>query len=383
MIFDDLGRSKLHTGPKRLWLWGGHTIQFIRKVVASSTQFLVITRVDGTKEHRIGPTFEWHNPTKFKSIEVNDVFQIYDNQAIVVYSEDTDKIVSRRVVRGPITFVPEANEWIGTFSWHGPYSDKDPGRHKAGSAKQTKLDLTPTNMPVDIKDVRSSDDCTLTVKMIMFFQLVDVDRMLNTTQDPTGDMINALSADVISRAAENTFEAFVENSPQLNSLETFTALAKRAPAIGFKLIKVVYLGYAGNATMRAMNDTAIITRTRQKLALEKRQQELLLADYTLSKKQALDEKRRTLTQINMEHDIKLKETAELSRRENNLKMAEAERAHTRTMHSERARKLELLKENGVDLTKYLVASQLAANHDSRDASGARSPSKVRVGVGAV
>lgn len=356
LVYDELGRSELHLGPKRMWRRGAHTFQFIPKKVASSTEYLALTDHQGRKNHKMGPCYEWFNPVVYKSIEVCNVVQVQNKEAIVVYNEDTDAVVSRDIVYGPRTFVPKANEWIGQFSWHGPTAENK-ARHKAGHARLQKLSLTPTNMAVEIKDARSSDDCTITVNMIMFHQLVDVNQMLNTTQDPVGDLISAMCADVISMVAENTFENFVEQSPLLNKMTTFPELSKRAPAIGFHVIKVVYMGYAGNATMQRMHDNSITTRTRQKLNLEKRQQEMLLAEYTLGKKKVLDEKRRKLAALRQDHSLAILEMADASRRAEDDAKQQLARDHMRAMHEEKSRKLDLLKEQGVDLTKYVVATQ--------------------------
>lgn len=282
-----------------------------------------------------------------------------------MYSEEgevSNKKVTRKIVMGPRSFVPRSCEWVQTFSWHGPMGEKA-GRHKAGQTNTDRLSLMQQNMEVDIKDVRSSDDCELTVRMILFYRLTNIEQMLNTTQDPTGDLINAMCADVISRVAESTFENFVERSSELNDLSSFPALTKRAPAIGFEVVKVVYLGYVGNETMERMCDTAITARTRQKLNIEKRQQELLLEEYTLNKQQEVDEKQRTLNQIRQEHQLGLQELEQTHASDQELRADSLVREHKKVMHQEQSRKLDVLKENGVELTKYMVAMKQAENQD--------------------
>jgi len=364
VIFDELGRSKMHYGPKRLWLRGQHTVQFVKKHVANGTQYLVITMQDGSRVHMNGPCHEFQNPAVHKSIEVKKQMQVQEGEAIVVYSEEGEankKKVTREIVMGPRSFVPRSCEWVQTHEWHGPMGS-NPGRHKAKQNKMSRLSLMQQNMEVEVKDVRSSDDCELTVRMIMFYRLTNIEQMLNTTQDPTGDLINAMCADVISRVAESTFETFVERSSELNDLSTFPALTKRAPAIGFEVVKVVYLGYVGNETMQRMHDTSITTRTRQKLQLEKRQQELLLEEYTLNKEQELSEKQRTLTQIQEEHQLALQEVEQAFNTDQELNAANLLREHKKMMDEEQSRKLDVLKENGVDLTRYMVAMKQAENY---------------------
>merc|ERR1712226_534874 len=206
--FRRAGQEQDALRAKRLWLRGQHTVQFVKKHVANGTQYLVITMQDGSRVHMNGPCHEFQNPAVHKSIEVKKQMQVQEGEAIVVYSEEGEankKKVTREIVMGPRSFVPRSCEWVQTHEWHGPMGS-NPGRHKAKQNKMSRLSLMQQNMEVEVKDVRSSDDCELTVRMVMFYRLTNIEQMLNTTQDPTGDLINAMCADVISRVAESTFE---------------------------------------------------------------------------------------------------------------------------------------------------------------------------------
>eukprot|EP00955_Chlamydomonas_euryale_P011019 118728-Chlamydomonas_euryale.AAC.2 len=50
----------------------------------------------------------------------------------------------------------------------------------------------PTPHFTPTQGVRTSDDASLTVKFMIFFQLDNLELMLNSTHDPIGDFINAL-----------------------------------------------------------------------------------------------------------------------------------------------------------------------------------------------
>ncbi len=52
-------------------------------------------------------------------------------------------------------------------------------------------------MYFDVENVRTADDALLIIKVMVFFELVDIEKMLDQTHDPIADFINALSADVV------------------------------------------------------------------------------------------------------------------------------------------------------------------------------------------
>jgi len=104
-------------------------------------------------------------------------------------------------------------------------------------------------MYFDVDDVRTADDALVVVKLMIFFELVDIERMLDQTHDPVADFINAVSADVIDFAATLTFEQFKEQTERLNELETYPQLVARSERIGYRINKVVYRGYHASALL--------------------------------------------------------------------------------------------------------------------------------------
>ena len=98
----------------------------------------------------------------------------------------------------------------------------------------------PTALPP--QGVRTADDASLTVKVMVFYSLTNLELMLNSTHDPIGDFINALLADLMNFGSRFTYEQFIQNASKLSDLETFPVLCSRAEAVGFSIGKVVYRG---------------------------------------------------------------------------------------------------------------------------------------------
>src|SRR5206468_1589707 len=86
--------------------------------------------------------------------------------------------------------------------------------------------------------VYRADDALITVKLMIFFELMDIEVMLEQTHDPVADFINAVSADVIDFASRLTFEQFKHQTDQLSARETYTQLSQRAGRIGYRINKV-------------------------------------------------------------------------------------------------------------------------------------------------
>ena len=61
--------------------------------------------------------------------------------------------------------------------------------------------------------MRTADDALLTVKLMVFYELVDAERMLDSSRDPIADIINAVTGD-----AAALFRDRVPRSPLLWNL---------------------------------------------------------------------------------------------------------------------------------------------------------------------
>ena len=80
---------------------------------------------------------------------------------------------------------------------------------------------------------------------MIFYQVEDLDRMLEATADPIADIINATCSDTVQYCSKLTYEEFVNSTSNMNDLKTYAQLTERVDAIGYK---VVYLidGFKGD-----------------------------------------------------------------------------------------------------------------------------------------
>merc|ERR1719188_2934403 len=137
----------------------------------------------------------------------------------------------------------------------------------------------------NVSEVRTNDDTLITIKLMLFFDLIDIEKMLDATPDPIGDFINAASSDVIAFCSAVSYETFLNETHKLNQLSTFAQLVSRAEHIGYKIDKVVFRGFQAGAKLQAMHDDAIQERTRLRLLEETQAQEQRAMDLRLAAEQ--------------------------------------------------------------------------------------------------
>jgi hypothetical protein len=359
------GRMEVIVGPKRVLAWGKR-FERMRHFVAHPGEFLIVRFRDGRQEHLVGPTDVWFDPRIHETVTRQDALQLAAKEAVIVYSRPAGaEAISRRIVHGPMLFVPAPGEWLHTFAWHGSDGGSQGQRKVAKGLVFQKLWLMPDQMYHDVTDVRTADDAVLTIKLMMFFELLDIDRMLEATHDPIGDFINAATSDVVDFCGQRTFDEFKKDTGRLNELETYRQLTVRAAQNGYRINKVVYRGYGAPDRLQAMHDQAIEARTRLQLERATEEQAQGLEDYKLRAQMNRATSRRTeqavevqteieLAQKRQEAELRTKESERNANREQRRRDAEAE-IEVRRQADERTRQhLAALKEMGVDLTAFLT-----------------------------
>jgi hypothetical protein len=358
------GSVEVIVGPRRVWR-GSNRFEVMAHYVAHPGEFLVVRFRDGRQEHLTGPSNLWFDPRAHMEVSKEDALQIAAKEAVVVYSKGGDGTVSRRVVHGPATFVPAPGEWLHTFSWHGSRGGHKGYQKVPNALVFQKLWLLPDQMYHDVPDVRTGDDAVITIRLMLFFELVDVETMLGTTHDPIGDFVNAATSDVVEFTGRNDFDGFKRQTDKLNDLATYRQLVARAEQCGYRINKIVYRGYGAPESLQRMHDEAIESRTRLQLERATQQQAQDLEDFKLERQLARAERQRT------EHEATVVQEIELGQRRQQAalraKQAEREFAREQTWHDTeqhqklartgdgaRREHLAALRELGVDLTEMLT-----------------------------
>ena len=286
------GTMEVIVGPRRVWK-GRNVFAPMRHYVAHPGEFLIIRYRDGRQEHRAGPTEVWLDPRVHQEITSEDALQLAAKEAVVVYSRPAqESAIQRRIEYGPAQFIPQPGEWLHTFSWHASKGGHLGVQKVPHGLVFQKLWLMPDQMYHDVTDVRTADDALLTVRLMIFFELIDIERMLEATHDPIGDFVNAATSDVVDFTGRYDFESFKRNTTHLNELETYRQLTGRAQQCGYRINKVVYRGYGAPVALQQMHDQAIQARTKLQLDRATEQQAQDLENYKLEAQIGRAQKRR-------------------------------------------------------------------------------------------
>src|SRR5262249_24100351 len=171
-VWNHKGEVRFVHGPRRMLLFRDR-IEPLARFSAESHQYLAARFLDGRVEHLRGPIDLWFNPVEHAAITVESSIAVDAHEALVLYQRADNGAVTRRVLQGPAQYVPEPNEWLHEFRWHGA-DPRNPNRKVPRALQFTKLRIIPDQMYFDVCDVRTADDALLTVKLMVFFELADI-----------------------------------------------------------------------------------------------------------------------------------------------------------------------------------------------------------------
>lgn len=357
------GHATRVDGPQAIWVLG-RRVQRLDQYLAGPEEFLRVRCNDGVTSHHAGPVALWFDPLLHQEIEVARKLKLNANEAVIVYRTEGQKVI-RRVERGPALLMAAPDEWLHQFSWHGA-DPKNPRRKRPSALCFEKLRVIPDQLYYDVENVRTADDALITVQLMVFFELVDIDGMLDRTHDPIADFINAATADVIDFAAARPFDRFKEQTERLNEMVTYSQLSKRAELIGYRVTKIVYRGYEANSALQAMHDDAIESRTRLKLGAETERQAQDLADLKQTREAERETERREQEAATVKHrnglaaaerqaELRLERLAEEQQLELSQLANGQELQQRQAKDAQRLQFLDGAAALKIDLTRYLVA----------------------------
>ncbi len=362
------GRVVVLEGPCRVWR-GSNTFEPMPHFVAHPGEFLIVRFRNGNQEHLAGPSDVWFDARVHLEVSREEALQIATKEAVVVYSKSEETgAVTRRVEYGPATFIPKPGEWLHTFSWHGSRGGATGYQKVPNALVFQKLWMLPDQMYHDVPDVRTADDAVLTIRLMLFFELVDVELMLSTTHDPIGDFVNAATSDVVEFTGRHDFESFKRHTDRLNDLATYKQVTARAAQCGYRINKIVYRGYGAPDSLQRMHDEAIEQRTRLQLERATQQQAQELEDFKQERHFARATRERAeadaaaaqeidLARRKQEADLeRQRATREFDRAQTSADAAQRIEADVKAQSEERTH-LTALHALGVDLTALLTQSR--------------------------
>eukprot|EP01084_Bolivina_argentea_P102942 184412_1 len=338
-LWNEDGTLEIIDGPKRVYVGNGR-LSSLSHYKASSAQYLHIEYKDGTIKRIAGPSSLWYNPLEHKMVYVNEMKIIGENEAMILYRQnDETQELQKHILTGPMKYIPSSNsyEYFHEFQWSYPTASGATGLATQGSVRFQKIRLLPSYVYFDVPNVRTSDDIVITVKSMIFYELIDLQKLMDKTRDPMLVMINALIADIIQYTSNKEFNAFKSTGHELNELETYPQLCVKANEIGFHISKIVFRGYESSDRLQSVHDDAM----KRRIELDVDNEKQMLALKTEKEKFELKcEKQRRELELENERvtqEFKQKEVAN-----------EMQLSHLSAVNDEKLRYYELMKKNGIE-----------------------------------
>jgi hypothetical protein len=275
-------------------------------------------------------------------------------EVLVVNTMNNSGVLNRRIISGPTIFFPQPSDTIEQFSWHWNTADNKCGLMR-GARNLTHLQIIPENFYFNVSGVRTADNALINIKLMIFYQLIDVDKMLRQTDDPILDMKNSIRSDVIAFCSQNNFDTLLDKMNTFGELEIYKNLQTAVSNMGFSVQKVVYRGYSANDQLQKLHNEAMTTRSEhdtvirwmeEGLEAKARELEMEIDQAKRSNANMLREanERMELALASANGEVQKLHMCGMSRVEKIEKDNQVEIAHLNQLH-----------ETGVDITEYLVA----------------------------
>jgi len=392
-VWDEHGVHTEQIGPQFVRLWMS-TIRFLDRFVASENEYLEITDINGRVSHVKGPKAMFCNPTRHKQIRVKSAVVLASpNECLVVYTKrkstdapfavpsptssaktnvyeeskqepveeavataaaaasivptrdeptrDEPRELLRRVVAGPAIFMPRVDEWEHKFNWTNIKS----GEPETFSVLQTGARRYDTAV-----NLRTADSVLLNAELSIQFRVADVEQVIEATDDPIAVMQSLLCSDLsefgtLIRSDDMlTSDSRNKVTIQLGNIDTYTKLVNGARNLGLEIVGLCLKCLNASPELQRQYDYA--TRTKAELASKRAvaEQKQQMADLELANQKRRMESEQALASARLTHKLKMKDD------EQKLNADHQKRANEEVLNF-----LTALKNNGVDLTQYLVS----------------------------
>ena len=297
-VIDEKGNQRRVQGPQVMYIHPDAQFFSAQRIVLKHHAEGTLIDEDGNRSPHKGPRvlFVYHG----ESFHAHEMVPVAEHEAVVVITEDGAREI-REGKEHPMVFL-QPGEMLHTFVWSGDGEEKRPG-----GLKFKHLRIQDDQMYWCFK-ARTSDQLVVQIHLIVFWRVVDIYRILTTSSDPIGAVLNKLYAALTTTVAGYTFEEFARHTQE--KLQACELVARR--------------GDAGNVFSRYGMEI----------------QDVHLRHWEVASREAqaiLDRAGTITTETNIavaQHDLnmlKLSHRAEQLEREQTLADKEHERAHTEGM----------------------------------------------------
>eukprot|EP00945_MAST-04E_sp_MAST-4E-sp1_P008241 g8241.t1 len=393
MVWDVWGRCRVHQGPKLVRLLFSD-VRFCSQYKANEKQYLVISYRNGKTEHVRGPVSLFENFLEHEKIKVKDAINVKNDECIIVYTAGKNRVRAdvvaeenadlrkkpipgnkqyekevgsfssgRNVVFGPTIFFPAVNQFI------------EPDCKARAPLSMRYSEFTHSCSTKDNFNV------SVIVSVRWKTKKEEVETFLDASLNPNADLSKALKLDLerfTSQRPHNT--VWQERTKICESIKSFRNLLDEADSMGVKIISVQMEKFSPshNVVAKENNQSKKLEKERE-MKRDAEAQNFLNEQGRLRKKMQAEEseriedmklnmriaraKKKAESEMNeLKHrqallDLEACSKLERQKREHQQK-AELHRQLASAKSEGMRVRCGILHENGVDLTKYLIATAM-------------------------
>lgn len=219
----------------------------------------------------------------------------------------------------------------------------------------TKLRIGNHQLYYNVESVRTIDDANITVKIMIFCEYKSIEKMLENTNDPIANFINAVTSDIVSFASNRTFENFKRDVEKLNMVETYSNLLETSNNIGVEIKQIAYRGLDAHNDLEELCHKALCKRTEililEEQTLKNEELENIKLDNSLERQQ----KNRLNDVIATEYKIKSEKILFEHKLETQMKELKFDENKDLLKNSCDDNTYSILAKHGVNIEEFLLA----------------------------
>ena len=315
----------------------------IKHITIPENQYLRIEYIDGKIEHLKGPNIFSNDKRYIKNVELCFPIYIESNELIVTHSVNKEtNTLTRNIIKGKHYYIPNSNETVHKFSWSGTKFGSKFHTKVSNQLNFTVLRDMPQQTYYDIVDVRTADHVLINIKMLLFFEIVNIEKMIDKTNDPICNVTTETSSCIMKIISNMTFDEFKSNIKNMNDVKLYSNLQNLEEQLGIRVNKVNMLGYDAPEILQKIHNDALQEKTKIELTKEIIQSEEANKTFQLK-----EESKRNQSLIDLQME-KTKAEIEQLRQKQNFELEKSQQCTNSEIE-----KLSKLKNIGVDISTYL------------------------------
>eukprot|EP00449_Zooxanthella_nutricula_P058797 CAMPEP_0198575734 /NCGR_PEP_ID=MMETSP1462-20131121/116568_1 /TAXON_ID=1333877 /ORGANISM="Brandtodinium nutriculum, Strain RCC3387" /LENGTH=542 /DNA_ID=CAMNT_0044306985 /DNA_START=90 /DNA_END=1718 /DNA_ORIENTATION=- len=269
------GEKSLSKGPGRLFLGAWEEAAGKKDAVSiKSDQYLFITdTLTGQVLKVQGPSLVFPETAFHELGDPKEVVRLAEFEAMV--TRDLNGILKYHFGQGggeSVSLEPFAE--VVSFNW--TIGGDVETNHQWATID--RIDTRVRQLPFWFDDIRTSDSMEFELEGIMFWQVVDVERLVQSTADPTSDIWHALRARIAAASSQYGFVDFLKQAPAMkdelvalekgNNTDFYTSRGVRLHSMELIEVELHSDGVASSITNAIASEAALRINEVEKLRTE-------------------------------------------------------------------------------------------------------------------